>query len=395
MANGFSSEPEALPRHPRVWWSRIKYRWPFLVWVAAIVGAILLYLQAGRTVAVSGVIEVIRETAAPLETALLLEVAVRPGEQVKPGDLLARFDASRLMAERAEVEAEMAMDQLQIERQFTRAISDAETRLRDVKLQQAMDENRLQVLQEQLKALDQVMNLAVEDASRLAFYRAEAESLKRAVGLYPATIRDLEEDTRRVREQMKHMREWAAEDTGAPSNSAAAVAANLIASFRLREEQYALRARNTGTVSMVLQAAGDTVTEGAPVVVTVVRGSQHVIGYVPEAMAHAVNIGDTALITRPIQSGGALSAHVTALGPEILALPTRVSPIPNQTIRGRRIVLVIEEENDFLPGESVNIYLNRPWWMGKYQQLLDRYAKAGSAGDRSKSMRPAKEDNEL
>lgn len=370
-----ASNTYSLPRHPRVWWSRVKYRWPFLIWLGAIVAAALLYLETGRTIAISGVIEVVREEASPIETARVSEIPVRPGQHVLPGDVLVHLDTSALMAERAQVEAQLALDHLQVERQFSRAVADAELRLREMKLRQAMDENRLEVLREQLKSLDQVMNLAVEDASRLAFYRAEAESLARGVALYPDNIKALEDDLRSAREQLEVSRKWSltTADGTAPNPAGSEAAANLLASLRMREEMYSLRARNTGTVSLVVQAAGDTVGAGTPIVISVVQGSQHVIGYVPESMAHRIEVGASATITRPMQSAQTYAARVTVLGPEILALPARVSPVPGQTIRGRRVVLVIEQQNDFLPGESVNIYLNQPWWMERYRNLFQRF----------------------
>lgn len=358
-----------LPRHPRVMWSRIKYRWPFLVWLAAIGVVGYLYLDSGRTVAVSGVIEVVREEASPLETARLAEVYVRPGQQVVPGEPLARFDSAVLDAERAKMQAELAVDQIQMDRQFSRNVLDAETRLREVKFQKSLDENKLAVLNEQLKGLDQVMNFAVEDAARLAFYRAEARSLEQAIKLYPASIQALEEDVEKARQQMASAQDWS---SGVTTNAAGATQ-DIWASFRLREDQYTLRARNTGTVSVVAQAPGDTVKEGTPVVVSVISGTQHIIGFVPESMAHRISVGDTALITRPMQSTETFPARVTVLGPEILALPNRVSPVPGQTIRGRRIVLVVDAENSFLPGESVDIHLNLPWWMKRYQKVLKEY----------------------
>ena len=188
------AEPRPLPRHPRVWWSRIAYRWPFVVWLAAVAACAFLYLHSGQTASVSGVIEVQREEAAPIEAARLVKVHVVPGQAVQAGDLLAEFDAAVLDAEMHEIQAQFALDQLQTERQFTRAITEAE-------------------------------------------------------------------------------------------------------------------------------------------------------------------------------------ARVQVLGPEILALPTRVSPIQGQTLRGRRVVLELNGPADFLPGESVNIHFSKPWWMDKYQSLLERYTR--------------------
>ena len=84
---------------PAVWWSRIKFRWPFLVWLAAIVIAALLFLRGGQTSVLSGVVEVVQEDISPHETARLGTLHVEEGQQVRQNNILAEFDTSILEAE--------------------------------------------------------------------------------------------------------------------------------------------------------------------------------------------------------------------------------------------------------------------------------------------------------
>lgn len=360
--------PRPLPRHPRVWWSRIAYRWPFVVWLAAVAACAFLYLHSGQTASVSGVIEVQREEAAPIEAARLVKVHVVPGQAVQAGDLLAEFDASVLDAEMHEIQAQFALDQLQTERQFTRAITDAEARLQDVRLQQALDANRLEALRAQLKDMDKVADASLDTARGYALYRAELDTLTRNAALYPLTVATLEGEVKNAREQLAQARKASAPD----------VLRSLLASLEQRKASYVLRARQPGVVSRVLQFAGDVVPEATPVVSIVVENSQQVLAFVPEWMSHDITPGREAWLTRPMRSGDAVLARVQVLGPEILALPTRVSPIQGQTLRGRRVVLSLAGPADFLPGESVSIHFSKPWWMDKYQSLIERYTRKAS-----------------
>ena len=362
-------EPRPLPRHPRVWWSRIAYRWPFVIWLAAVAACAFLYLHSGQTAAVSGVIEVQREEAAPIEAARLLKVHVVPGQAVKAGDLLAEFDASVLDAEMHEIQAQFALDQLQTERQFTRAITEADARLQDLKLKQALDANRLEALQGQLKDMDKVADASLDTARGYALYRAELDTLTRNAALYPLSLAALEAEAKNARAQLEQARK-----AGAPE-----VLHSLLASLEQRKLSYTLRARQPGIVSRVLHFAGDVIPEATPVVSIVVENSQQVLAFVPEWMSHDILPGREAWLTRPMRSGDAVLAHVVVLGPEILALPTRVSPIQGQTLRGRRVVLDLESPADFLPGESVNIHFTKPWWMDRYQALLERYTRKAPA----------------
>lgn len=358
-------ESRPLPRHPRVWWSRIVYRWPFVVWLAAIAGCSILYLHAGRTASVSGVIQVVREEPAPIEAARLLALHVVPGQQVKAGELLAEFDASVLDAQMHEIQAKFALDQLQTERQFTRAITDAEVRRRDLELKQALDVNRLEALRSELKDMDKVVDTSVDTARGMALYRAELETLTRNVATYPQALAHLDDEIKTAREQLDQARKASAPD----------VLRSLLSSLEQRKSAYAIRAHQGGTVSRLLHYEGDVVPAAAPILSIVVQNSHEVLAFVPEWFSHDIEPGREAWLTRPMRSGDAVRAQVRVLGPEILALPTRVSPIQGQTLRGRRVVLSLEGPGDFLPGESVNVHFSKPWWMDRFQSLIDRYSR--------------------
>ena len=88
-----------LPRHPAVWWSRTKIKWPFLVWLIAVVLAIFFYFHGARFGSMTGVVDTMSEDIAPAEDARLLAVLVAPGQTVRPGDVVAVMDTNLISAE--------------------------------------------------------------------------------------------------------------------------------------------------------------------------------------------------------------------------------------------------------------------------------------------------------
>jgi len=94
-----SFDRKGIPKHPVVWWSRIKVRWPFFVWLAAIAAAAALFLHGGSAGSLSGVVEVFYEDISPLETARLKTLHVEEGQQIRKEHVLAEFDTSILEAE--------------------------------------------------------------------------------------------------------------------------------------------------------------------------------------------------------------------------------------------------------------------------------------------------------
>ncbi len=359
----------SLPRHPRVVWSRIKYKWPLLVWLAAIWGCVVLYRFGVRTIRIPGVVEALREEAAPVESARLVAIHVAPGDRVVPGQVLAVFDSSL-------AEAELAVERLQAERQFAAAVQAIAQRRRDLRMREATDRRRLEVLDAELQRVQTLMAASVEDAARLAYLRAEREAIAQTLAAYPAELAEMEREEAEARLRWEHARQWLEAGpqaaTNQPPEGMESYAAAL-SMFRARRENFILRARHTGTVTRVLFQPGDVVPAGTPTVTLLIENRLRVTGFLSEYITHEVREGMPAFVERAHSGfwGTSLTpARIVTVSPDITWLPTRVSPIRNQTIRGRRIVVELEEPIAAVPGEAVNIYVGRPWWSEVYERLV-------------------------
>ena len=344
--------PEDIRRHPAVWKSRAKRCWPVCIWLGAIALGTVLYFHGGQFGGMSGTVEVIREEIAPLETARLLALKVQPGQHIKTGDAVAEMDASVL-------DAEMAVERLQMDRQFGEAVSRAEADLRDAKTRQAETKGELEVLDAEVKRMDVLLAKQLIDAQTVARTRARQKALTEAVAFYPETIRRLEEDLARTRQRLRELdakmdgqRAGAAGEGGPETDR--------LGLLELRRQSYTLRSSTDGVVSRVNNEVGDVVQAGAAVVEVVADEVRRIIGFLPEYNARAVKEGMTAYVTRSTGGGAVVEARVVAMVPEIVALPTRVNPVPSQTLRGRRVLLVPTGPADFLPGEGVAIHFERP-----------------------------------
>lgn len=392
-------------RHPRVWWSRAKLKWPFLVWIGAIALLLWIYQDAVHTGVVAGVVEVIHDEPAPFETARLVKLSIVEGQPVKTGDLIAQFDATLIDAEIAQIKSQTETDQFQftahiaeldlnnsiqntqMDRQFERAVDDGEVRLRELKFRQLLDTSRYDVLSNQIGQIVAVMGSAPNEARELILYRAEMDSLASAIKLYPDMIRATEGDiaTARRRADASHL--W----TNSIASVTNAIAAQMryaasreyIAALNQRKDRYTLRATHDGIVSRVYHRDGKIVKAADPVASIVVSESQRVIGFVPEWFVHDVKLGDEGFVTQPLRKIQPMKARVITIGPEIISLPAAASTVPGQPVRGRRVVLQIESQNDLMPGESVAIQFGEAQWI---QQLKALRAKFNSMRDESKAV---------
>ena len=133
--------------------------------------------------------------------------------------------------------------------------------------------------------------------------------------------------------------------------------------LQTRLKGYTLRARHGGTVSQILKDEGDFTLGGEPVVRLVDPKARRIRGFLPETNAHDLDKEKTtALVMRRNGKGDTHAAVVETIEPEVLGLPARVSPIPGQPIRGRRIVFrLLKPTQELLPGETVRIRLHVPF----------------------------------
>lgn len=339
--------------HPAVWRSRFKGRWPFVVWLLAAGGAVFLYYHGGRFGGMSGTVEVVREEIAPLETARLQAVRVKPGQHVQAGAVLAVMDTTL-------VDMEMAVEKLQIDRQFADAVAGVERDLQDTRIRQAESEGELASLAIEVARLDELLANRLIDGEDVSRLRTRQEALKRSAGLYPEMIASLERDLAELRRFQSNVTARLGEDL--PAVEAGVEASReklgLLAS---RRDAFTLRAGQEGTISLIYHQPGNVIPAGEPILTLVADRARRVIGFLPESNVRDVQVGMRAFISQTSGRGPTVPARVVAMVPDIAPLPTRVNPFPAIELRGRRVILEPEAPIDLLPGEGIAIELERPW----------------------------------
>ena len=115
-----------------------------------------------------------------------------------------------------------------------------------------------------------------------------------------------------------------------------------------------------------------------------------VIGFLPEVRPVNLTVGERVLVWRQnepaVWSFGsrrlAVTAVVDSISPDIEALPTRINPLQvqvqgGQPLRGRRIILRLEGQHDFSPGETMEIHeIHAGWlvWLDRLVLVFTRHA---------------------
>ncbi len=361
--------------HPLVFWSRAKRFWPFLIWLAILFAGGYLYFEEMKMGAFLGVVESPREQAAPLETARLNEITVEPAQKVSKGKVLARFDTSLL-------DGELAMEWLEIERRFSGLVHDVEKELHQARRDYNRDRAELRALEEEIEKLENLLERRLISAEDLTNMRIRKRVLEDAVQTHPITLENLDNQLSLVKEKRDAAMRWLGEtarlsalETYDWDSIQVALEVDIeshierIGLLLQRRKEYTLTARQDGAVSQIYHQPGDVVSSGDPVLSLIVDGSYQILGFLTEARAHDIHVGSEVYFLRRGGDGSMEKATIVALDPEIVHFPEHMSPLPGRPVRGRRVIMRPDEDIVLLPGETVYIHVNRPWWV----KLQDRF----------------------
>lgn len=377
------------PRQPlRIWLQRRLRSWPALLWLGLVLFAIVLYQRSAEFGHIVGVVESIDEPVAPLETARLSAISVALGQRVKAGQELARMDTAgiddELAISRAELqEAEETItgyqqNVLQMVAQAERTLREADTAYQSEVIRQASQAAELKTLKDEQQRRADLFKRQLISERDVYELRPQISALEQEVIAGPKLITTYEQPVRAARKQVAEMREWLRVETGASISDA--IRAKMKARRTIfdatmtmlenRAKTYTLRAARDGVVSQVFLIPGNVVNAGTPVLTLVSENPQNVIGFLPEIHIEDLPVSRKVVVWRSRDSAKKVPAEVTSVAPDVRALPARISPMGNQTIRGRRVVLVLLGEHDFIPGETVEISLTPVSLKDMFAQLL-------------------------
>ncbi len=358
-----TDEEKHVTRYRRPWWKGVRQHWPLLVFVFFIVLAALLYSNGGKYRVMSGTAERVVENVASLESARVASVEVEVGDHVDAGDIIAHLDTSVIDAEnavqkerivRARLEAQL--DRLTLERQFSSTLQDAEKALREAELELRLRAVEHKALTTEIERLKPLLEKKLISAESLAEKNSRESILSETLKLMPDHIAALAADVDYAKEQkisalarMDEMKESIVSATDAQGEA--------LKLLSIRRDGFTLRAQQEGTVAQVDRQPGEVVEPGGTIASLLIKGPIRVVGFLPESDLSAVVIGTPANIypTVSLKDTGVITGRVIQISPAVYSLPERASPIRGQIVRGRRVVIALDEDANLIPGETVSI----------------------------------------
>jgi multidrug resistance efflux pump len=366
---------------------RLALNWPLYSWIGLAALCLFLYVRTIQYGIVTASAQVIPQDVAPLETARVKAIYVQIGSHVTKGQELAQLDTTLIDVQIAEAEATLATAEGAMagyQGEMLGQVRTVEDQIIQVQREIELETNALVRATAKLNQLHTIQaerdkqfaqNLIPEQLADAL--RPEIADVEKEVAAYPSQIAKDEQsltDQRKHRNDLQKTLRLAPEEdiTKAITDKTADETKVLqsIADLRkLERDTYTLRAERDGVVSDIKLFPG-VVAKAGDTVLTVVSGSDLIIGYLPEIRLGRVRPNDQGFAFRA--GHPAIKVRVQSIVPEIDPVPAQLSPISaplGATMRSQKIVFQTEEPTDITAGERVEIRIDNGWWT-KFKRVL-------------------------
>ncbi|MBN2164408.1 MAG: HlyD family efflux transporter periplasmic adaptor subunit [Pontiellaceae bacterium] len=296
--------------------------WPWLVWLAAAILAVVLLPGGMYRVRFFGKAEKIYEYVSPLENGRLKTLNVELGDQVDAGELIGELDNESLATE-------LLMDQASLMKTRDKVHS-IRYELESMKLEQAKTDAQLRALEAQQKRNQNLLEQRLVLEQNMEDLTPQIEATQVVLDRYPTVIHQLEA---RLKDAEKDTDRFNSSDL-----------ADLMAA------QSRLTTTMPGVVAEVLHQPGDIVETGDPVVRVSNVSTRRVIAFMPEAKRMDLAIGERCRIITQTNRDRHLGV-VKSITADIRKLPVNTG-FSDQMLMGRRIVIELDN-GELIPGEQV------------------------------------------
>ena len=335
--------------------------------------ALVLVWLFGRESVVSfrGIVDSGAENVGPVEAARIVSIEVVPGQRVKAGDVLVRFDPAARLAEAAmnEVkirEAELAQTRSrenlrEAERRCRQLVREASVALEERRMERVREEAELAGLDAEIARLKPLVDKKLVSELELTSLRPKADALRKTVGSYEPLLKSLAARLTQAEEDLKDIKaELAAEEARPNSTNASLFAALKRYEDIQRVDTSRLTAISDGVVSQVFRRTGDIVPAGEAIVrLASAPDARLVTGMLPAEFVDAVHVGDELQVSRVatgLRVPVIVTGRVKTIDPEVLDFFDPMNPAPRAPVRGRKVrIQLLGDTSAFIPGETVLI----------------------------------------
>jgi len=354
---------------------------PLVVWSFCALLAVVMLIGRASRFEYLGLAQALEYPVSPVARGTLETVVVDIYDDVRSGDMVAKFDDSPVLANISTANA--TLRQLQAELEAARVQLMAEGG--QGRANWVADLRRFQIDEEQ-RRLDLLSQKVIVETQQIELERVEIEE-RRGKELFQAGViaqnyydmirlqRDevrqgLEDNqvllsqteqeflaAQRRREEYQEglPRDAWIESMLQPLHEAIEVESRRLDEIELQRQALVLRSPVDGQVSQVLGRRGQSVMPGEPVVVIAEESVREIVAFLAEDDGREI-VANTSVVVSTRDAGGTVAESVVLrVGPTVQELPQRLWRNPRVPDYGRAVVIAAAPSMQLTPGEVVNV----------------------------------------
>jgi multidrug resistance efflux pump len=376
MSEFHPNRTKQIRTRPKLTTRRIIECWPLLVWIAMAVLAWRIYASGVTFARMNGAVDVYQENLTPVNDGRLIEIKVKRGDRVKPGDPVALMDPADFNLEMESHARDIVADRTSEIRDLESDLLKLESEMRELQTQNSEDSSVIKSLESQLSA-PKTGNLPAGLVAAMG-----ADSLRANTELSKAKGRDalnashraaVQEGINRIKTFRDTLAAEAALITKHGLASQEVLQANSLRDDEMQKyieiknniEHCTLRTSHGGTVDRIEKEIGEFVKTGESVL-KVVGDPENIVCFLPQDQAGDVKENDTVWVANTSNKAQIYPTTVVAVSPRINNLADATSPLPNRRVHGRDILLayppdaIVDGKPLLLPGQTVVVHLEKP-----------------------------------
>lgn len=367
---------------PKLTGRRIIECWPLLVWVGMGTLAITIYKSGAKFTRMNGAVDVYQENVTPIHEGRLKEIKVHRGQRVAPNTVVALMDPAPIQMELETLRREVIADRVSDIHDYDLQIMKLDSDLREVETEIATDKAVIDELGKIFAAA--ATPTGGKDPALTRLLSTQTDSVRNQVELAKANNRaayndkhlgSINEAMKRLKETRDTLTKEASEvakldlssDTVAKSTLLRPEEQQKYIELKTKLDQCELRAYHGGIVDRVDKEVGEFVGVGGGVL-KIVGDPEHIIAFLPQDQASQLQVGQKVWITSTSDlQGKPFTSEVEDVSPRINNLSDATSPLPNQRVHGRDVIVkypssASAKDGKFLllPGQTVIVQTEEP-----------------------------------
>ncbi|MBP8606094.1 MAG: efflux RND transporter periplasmic adaptor subunit [Phycisphaerae bacterium] len=364
---------------------------PVFVWLAALGGVTVLFIQQGSRVDFNGIVIGQEQAITVAENGYIKALPVRLYEEVKKGDTLAvvqistigndMYDTTLIDARRATAQAEL--ERLKAELKAAEAQLEAEQidRQRDIfdiqrRLAVDVERSRISILEaktelEPNRALLKDLELEVQIAEDLykdnaiesyevQKIKSQCEVTRKTVESYQQLLAQAEADYAQAQLRLDEFMQSAALPSAIakildPLAKAITVQEKVLEEIIRPTDTVILTAPFDGVVSSLFYKPGQAVMRDIPIMTIVKPAPDYVAAWVPQEKIPLLHVDMPVQIVTRRTPQQAITSRITHISPSLELLPERLWQSPTLPEWGQVIIIPLQPGTKLVPNEIVGV----------------------------------------